>query len=265
MNIDILHEGIKTFNDFDLTLNHLIKITGLLCFKKSKDANSLNSSDKSLLEYYKREKNKIIDSINIYAKVYKIDFKEGSVSFCNEYDNMLEEVKEIYFSNKENNFIIKNINTKDLTTYFKEVKNSIWIAFYNTKIEELNGDLKKHTLFYNPVFENAESKLFFEFLIKEWFNTLPKPKSAISFVFYLMSSNDNQLPVTLKGLKYIIKDIRQLDFAYYWNENYKEIHKHKYEIVINLKTARLKTFSEIPADTYINKLNSFVEKFENQK
>jgi hypothetical protein len=265
MNIDILHEGIKTFNDFDLTLNHIIKITGLLCFKKSKDANSLNSSDKSLLEYYKREKNKIIDSINIYAKVYKIDFKEGSVVFCNEYDNMLEEVKEIYFNSKERNYTIKENITKDLTTYFKEVENSIWIAFYNYKIKELKGGLKKDTPFYDPVFENAQSRLFFEFLIKEWFNTLPKPKSAISFVFYLMFYNDNDLPITLRGLKYIIKNIRQLDFAHYWNENYKEIHKHKYEIPINGKTARLKTFSEIPTDKYINELNKFVEKFEHKK
>ena len=119
--------------------------------------------------------------------------------------------------------------------------------------------------FNNPIFDDIESKQFFEFLIKEWFNNIPKPKTAISFVFHLMRTTDNDLSTEFKGLKYTFKDVRQLDFALYWNENNKELHKHKYSITINFKTARLKTFNEIPTATYINKLNKFIEKFESLK
>jgi hypothetical protein len=154
-----------------------------------------------------------------------------------------------------------------------KIRDYLLVHFINLSLNEYeNGGLNAQKIVfqfpkeneYNPIFENSESKLFFEFLIKEWFNTLPRPKTVISFVFYLMSVNDNDLPIALRGLKYVIKDVRQLDFAYYWNENYKEIHKHKYEIIINNKTARLTTFSEIPTDKHVNKLNRFVEKFENK-
>ena len=130
------------------------------------------------------------------------------------------------------------------------------------KINSLS--VKQTNTFNDLIFKDAPSKNFFEYLIIEWFNNKLKPKSAISFVYYLMRTNDNDLSTKFKGLKYIIKDIRQIDFALYWNENYKELHKHKYSIKIDFKTARLKTFNEIPTETYINKLNEFVEKFENK-
>jgi hypothetical protein len=220
MNIEILHQDIKTFNDFLLTLNYIIKTTGLLCFKNSKDVNSLNSSNKQLLEYYKREKNKRIDSIDIYAKVYKIEFKEDSVTFGNEYNITLEEVKEIYFSNKENNFIIKDSNTKDLTTYFKEVENSIWIAFYNTKIEELKGGLKSN--YDSVVFDKKESEEFFIYIVKNWLKEEVNSFTALQYVFTEMHYKNTE-----KETPYKITSTGSYFAREYWNKNYSNIYKFK--------------------------------------
>jgi hypothetical protein len=262
---NILHDYIKNYDEFLLALRLQINNTPILLEKKYNDAKILNSNAKLLLKYFTLERKKLIKKIKIHHFILKVDVNDFDFEIDKEeLESSLWFFKNDLFEGDE----LKKENAKYLTKYFNDLDKSIWIAFYNSKIEELKGvsvlESRKKT-FSNPIFENIESKQFFEYLIKEWFNTLPKPKSAISFVFYLMSSNDNDLSIALRGLKYVIKDVRQLDFAYYWNENYKEIHKHKYEIIINLKTARLKTFSEIPTDTYINKLIKFVEKFENKK
>lgn len=128
---------------------------------------------------------------------------------------------------------------------------------------------KQHTVSYNSEndfypFKDLESKEFFEFLVKEWFNKLKTPISAISYVFYSMWIKSN-LPTEYKDLKYKIEVFIIRDFAEYWNDNYSEKHKHHYKIRINDKSVRIKGINEITNKPYLTTLNRFIEVFEKLK
>ncbi|MDG2194257.1 MAG: hypothetical protein P8K77_05290 [Polaribacter sp.] len=116
----------------------------------------------------------------------------------------------------------------------------------------------------DPIFKDTGSKQFFEYLIKEWFNGIKKPKSAISYAFYSMWIHSD-LPTRYKDLKYKIKVSRIIEFADYWNENYSEKHKYNYKIQKNFQSARLKSISEITSSTYLTKLDSCIKSFEKLK
>ena len=139
MNIDTFLKDINTYKDFKLLLDLVIQNTLLLCYKNSKDGALINSDEQSLLEYYQREKNKIIDNINSYTKVFKIEFKNTGITFNEDYTSYLDEIKEIYFNDKQSGFKINRNDTRGLLVYFNEIKTSIWIAFYNSKIKEIEG------------------------------------------------------------------------------------------------------------------------------
>lgn len=251
--------------DFKRCVDHVINYNGIYCFKKKKDAEKLNPTKRLLLDFYVRERDNVFNSVEYFGNLIETRFIEWDVEF-NEQEILVfyEEIKDIYFLDNINNKL-NDEDLKELSKYLIQIERSIWIAFYNFNIEILEGSISEKTKpFKHCIFEDVESKNFFEYLLTEWFNNLPKPISAISFVLHIMRTNDNDLETEFKGLKYKIKGIRQLDFARFWNDNYKELHKHKYSIRVDFKTARFKTFTEINTKTYINKLNEFVEKFENK-
>jgi hypothetical protein len=174
MNIDAFLKDINTYKDFKLLIDLVIQNTLLLCYKNTKDAALINSDKQSLLEYYQREKNKIIDNINSYAKVFKIEFKNTGITFNEDYTSYLDEIKEIYFNDKQSGFKINRDDTRGLLIYFNEIKTSIWIAFYNSKIQELKKQLNNskvvHHIFYNDGFE------YFEYLAKTYKKGTPTIK-----------------------------------------------------------------------------------------
>jgi hypothetical protein len=242
MNIEILHNEIKTFNDFLLGLNLVISNTGLLCFKNYQDANSINTSSKPLLDYYKREKNKIIDKIHNYSKVYRIEFKDWSVNFDEQYDKLLEEVKEIYFSDKENDFTIKKTLSNELTICFKEVVNSIWIAYYNSKIEELETLLNinkkiEYKIFYDNGFEH------FKYLTKNFKGATPTIKLTAIYNVLLRFNKirDNQN---------LYKDFIVNDFSS--------------ELEVGSKTLKFSRFADTTADSYTSTYDKLIILIENK-
>lgn len=249
MDIEILHKEIKTFNDFLLALDYAIENTGLLCFKNSQDANSINSNNNQLLNYYIREKNKIIDKIHNYSKVYKIEFKDWGVNFDEQYDKLLEEVKEIYFSDKESNFTIKKTLSQELTIYFKEVVNSIWIAFYNAKIKELKEVFFIETNTFNDrVFNNETSEAFFNYVVENWIKEEPNKVTALRFVFSEMwyKTLDKETPYKIMSTQpYFARE--------YWNK------KHSNLLNLHPKNPKLKkgNFTEYYHKRFKNLLNEF--------
>ena len=261
---NILHEYIKNYDDFLLALKLQINNAPILLKKKYDDAKIINNNNNELLlKYLIKERKRLIKKISLYHFIVKVDVKEFDIEINkDDYKNLLDYIKIELFENNELQELKKE-NAKYLTQYFNTINRSIWIAFYNTKIEELKEGLKNKTTFFNPVFETAESKWFFEFLIKEWFNGSPKPKSAISYVFYSMWQN-SLMPIEFKDLKYKIKVVRIIDFANYWNDNYSELHEYKYKIQIHGSSARIKTISEITNPHYKNKLDSCIKTFEKQ-
>lgn len=106
----------------------------------------------------------------------------------------------------------------------------------------------------NKVFVNEISQRFFEYTVKYFLNDITKPKTAISFIFRKMWSDESP------KAKYQIK-CKQIQFAYYWNE--KVLHKHSYKIQIDGKSAKLKTFTEITNfSNYDTQFNSLIKDFE---
>lgn len=277
MNTAII-EKIESNEDFKILIEEVIQKTKLDIRKNIFDSSVLNNDSKQLISYYQNERQKILKKFKKDSYSLRVEFdKDDIIINTEDYEQLFIHPNCIYDYldqikwNKEYHTEQRIKEKKELFQFhklrLKDVKNNIWLSYFNLNIEQLTDiELKKKQKpnpFFDPIFENIESKQFFEFLIKEWFNNLTRPKSAISFVFHLMSKNDNYLETKDKGLKYIIKDIIQKDFAIYWNKNYKEIHQYKYEIKIDFKTARLKSFNEIPSKTYINKLKEYVIKFEN--
>jgi hypothetical protein len=250
MDIEKLHKEIKTFKDFLLALGYVIENTGLLCFKNSQDANSINSNSKQLLSYYIREKNKRIDKIHSYSKVYKIEFKDWSVNFDEQYDKFLEEVKEIYFSDKESNFTIKKTLSQELTIYFKEVVNSIWIAFYNFKIKELKDFLFIETNTFNDlVFNNETSEAFFNYVVENWIKEEPKKVTALRFVFSEMWYKNLETETSYK-----ITSTQPYFAREYWNKKYSNILK------LHPKNPKLKEDSFI--DYYHKRFKNLLNEFK---
>jgi hypothetical protein len=259
-----LHEYIKNYDDFLSVLKvHISNLPKILKIKFDNAEIINNNNTELLIGYVSKERKKLIKKIKIHHSVLRVNINAFDFEINKEdYNNLLSFIKSEYF-NENKDFEIKKENVRYLTGYFRDIGNSVFVAFYNSKIKELKGGVKKDTPFYNPVFENAESKLFFEFLIKEWFNGLPKPKSAISYAFYSMWQN-SLMPIEFKDVKYKIKVVRIIDFANYWNDNYSELHKYNYKIQIENSTARIKTISEITNTSYENKLNSCIETFVKQ-
>jgi hypothetical protein len=277
MNTAII-EKIESNEDFKILIEEVIQKTKLDIRKNIFDSSVLNNDSKQLISYYQNERQKILKKFKKDSYSLRVEFdKDDIIINTEDYEQLFIHPNCIYDYldqikwNKEYH-TEKRIKEKKKLFQFhklrlKDVKNNIWLSYFNLTIEQLTSielnKKQKTEPYFHSIFENINSELFFEYLIKEWFNNIRKPKSAISFVFHLMSTNDNYLESEYRGIKYIFKDIIQYDFAVYWNKNYKEIHIHKYEIKIDFKTARLKSFNEIPSETYINKLKECVIKFEN--
>ena len=115
----------------------------------------------------------------------------------------------------------------------------------------------------HPIFRDKPSEQFFDFLFKEWFNeiTTKQPLKEISFVFRIYSDPD----FSEFNEKYNTKNITQLEFANFWNDNYAAKHRNNYKFKIKQSgSISLKTFG-YKSDTSQKTLSKLIFKYHNLK
>lgn len=244
---NILHEYIKNYDDFLLTLKLQISNIEVLLRKKHDDSFIINSNNEQLLKYFKKERKRLIKKISLYNFVLKVDIKGFEIQIDKEdYNNLLDYIKIELFENKEPHELKKE-NAKYLTQYFNVIDKSIWIAFYNSKIEELKGGLKSD---YNSlIFDKKESEEFFIFMVEKWLKEEANPFTALQYVFTEMWCNN-----TDKNTPYKIISTGAYFAREYWSLKYSNIHK-----IANVKNPKLNkdSFTEYYHKRFKNLLTEF--------
>ena len=160
-----LHEYIKNYDDFLLALKLQINNTSILLKKKYDDAKIINNNDELLLKYLIKERKRLIKKISLYQFIVKVDIEEFDIQINkDDYKNLLDYIK-IELFEKNDLQELKKENAKYLTQYFKTINKSIWIAFYNIKIEELkNGKKIVETNDFYPFEDIEKYNIFIEYV-----------------------------------------------------------------------------------------------------
>jgi hypothetical protein len=215
---NILHEYIKNYDDFLFTIKLLTSNTSKLLRKTFEDASIINYSNETLLKYLFKQRNKEIKKINKYSDVLNVEINNYQIEIIEEdLNNLLHFIKNEHFEDNENKEL-KEGNGKYLTQYFNAINISIWIAFYNSKIEELKGVSivgNQINTFNDLVFNNEISETFFNYIVENWLKEEPNKVTALRFVFSEMWYKTLE-----KETPYKIISSQPYFAREYWNKNY---------------------------------------------
>jgi hypothetical protein len=274
MDSDIIAK-IESNEDFKILIDEVIEKTKGDIRKNIFDASVLNNDRKQMISYYEKERQKLLKKFKKDSYSFRVEFDKDNLKINKEdyeqlfnYQTYIYDYLEQIKWDKEYHLEQTVKKKKDLFKFhkkrLKDIENNIWLSYFNLKIKDYYNASTEIENNDFGVFKDKESKQFFEYLIMEWFNKLPTPKSAISFVFYSMWTN-SPMPIEYRDFKFKIDVIRIIEFAEYWNDNYSDSHKHNYKIQINQKSVRIKSISEITNQSYWSKLDSCIESFEKLK
>lgn len=249
---NILHEYIKNYDDFLLALKLQINNTAILLRKKYDDAIIINNSSESLLKYLIKERSKLIKKIKIQNFVLGVEVDDYNIQFNeDEYNNLLYFIKIELFEDDELQKLKKE-NVKYLTKYFNDLDKSIWIAFYNNKIEELKEFSivgNQNNTFNDLVFKDVPSETFFNYMVENWLKEEPNKVTALRFVFSEMWYKTLE-----KETPYKIISSQPYFAREYWNKNYSNL------LELHPKNPKLK--KDNFTDYYHNRFAYFLTEFQ---
>lgn len=249
---NILHEYIKNYDDFLLALKLQINNTAILLRKKYDDAIIINNSSESLLKYLIKERSKLIKKIKIQNFVLGVEVDDYNIQFNeDEYNNLLYFIKIELFEDDELQKLKKE-NVKYLTKYFNDLDKSIWIAFYNNKIEELKEFSivgNQNNTFNDLVFKDVPSETFFNYMVENWLKEEPNKVTALRFVFSEMWYKTLE-----KETPYKIISSQPYFAREYWNKNYSNL------LELHPKNPKLK--KDNFRDYYHNRFANFLTEFQ---
>jgi hypothetical protein len=249
---NILHEYIKNYDDFLLSLKLQINNTSILLKKKYDDAKILNNDSKLLLKYFTKERKRLIKKIKIHHFILKVDINGFDFEIDkDDYNNLLSFIKIELFEENELQELKKE-NANYLTKYFNDLDKSIWIAFYNSKIEELKGVSivgNQINTFNDLVFNNEISETFFNYMVENWLKEEPNKVTALQFVFSEMWYKTLE-----KETPYKIISTQPYFAREYWNKNYSNL------LELHPKNPKLKKDNFI--DYYHKRFKYFLTEFQ---
>jgi len=189
-----LHRYIKNFEDFRRVLKISIDNTKELLKIKYEQAVIITANREGLIDYFEDEKRKLINEISLNSNLIRVDINEFNV---NEEDlsNLIGFVRNQFFIKQQNRYVISKENTKYLTKYFNDISNSIWISFYNTKVNDLKGNLSGVS--ENNFYPFKELKNYDVFCIYVADNII-EPYNDFSYLFQRLLYQDLIYPTTQK-------------------------------------------------------------------
>jgi hypothetical protein len=226
MNIDIINK-IENIEDFKLLIEEVIQKSKIDLHKKTFASGVLNFDKEQSIYYFKNERQKLLNKLKKNSFSIRVKFENQNIILNKEDCEQLYVVPAIVYSSLEQfkwNEQAFTKKKKELIIYYKkrlkDIKNSILIAFYNNKIEELKGGLK--TDYNSVIFDKKESQEFFVYIVEKWLKNEVNKVTAIRFVFTEMwfKNANNSTP-------YKITATQPYFASEYWNLKYSNIYEFK--------------------------------------
>jgi hypothetical protein len=178
---------IRSIDDFKIIINEVIDKTQIEIFKNTFDVKVLISDDKQLINYFESKRIELLKKFKKNSFSLRISFDQNTIKINDEdYDQLFllptkvyDWLNQIKWSKEE--FINEK---KDLNKYYKkrlkDIKNNIWLSYYDHKILELKEVASN--VFKNEVypFHKLETyDLFCEYLK----NHIVVPYNDLSYLF----------------------------------------------------------------------------------
>lgn len=256
-------EKIEDREDFEFLIDEVIEKTKLKIRKNIFDASVLNDNKKQLISYYENERQKILKKLKKDSWSFRVNFKNDDIKINKEdyeqlfiytsweYDN-LERIKGFKEYDKEYYLEQAASTKKDLFKFhklrLKDIKNNIWLSFFNLNIKELKGS---SGIDYNSlVFDKPESEDFFIYLVDNWLKNEVHKTTALRFIFTEMWYN-----TTEKETPYKITSSQPYFAREYWNKNYSNLLK------LHPKNPKLKN-TDISNDYYCKRFKNLLTEFQ---
>jgi hypothetical protein len=212
---------IYTFKGFMGVFMEVLSYGDVEVVVETKNINISFKNDIDKINYCKSRIDKLLKKNK--REVYNLTIKGFNI-FYNANDfvflfTMLEGYFRANFKNDSYNKLTKD-NLKGhrgfLFVSLKDVERSIWIAFYNAKIEELKGGLK--TDFNNLFFDKKESEKFFVYVVEKWLKEEINKTTALRYLFTRMYYKNTEEKTPYKII------CTQTYFAReYWNKNFNKV------------------------------------------
>ena len=171
---------IESNEEFKILIDEVIEKTKLKIRKNIFDASVLNDNKKQLISYYENERQKILKKLKKDSWSFRVNFKNDDIKINKEdYDQLfiytsweydyLERIKGFKEYDKEYYLEQTKSIKKDLFKFhklrLKDIKNNIWLSFFNLNIKELKGDTKENETNDFYPFKDAEKyKIFSEYV-----------------------------------------------------------------------------------------------------
>jgi hypothetical protein len=253
MNIEIISK-IANIEDFKILIEEVINKSKIDLYKNTFDAGVLNFDKKQLISYFENKRQKLINKIKKNSFTFRVEFVDQNILINkDDYQQLFIFPTHVYSYIEQIKWNEEDATKekKELTSYYmkrlKDIENSILIAFYNSKIEELKGGLNSN--YKSLIFDRKESEEFFNYLVEKWLTKETHKVSALRLVFSEMNYKniDTDTP-------YKITCTQSYFAREYWNKNFKDILKLQ-----NTKNSKLN--EEPTSNYYLNRFKELLDEF----
>lgn len=181
-------------NDFKECIKYVFDYVGIWCHKKVEDAKKINPTKDLLLQFYKRERDNLLNNLNYWDYVIKMSFFDWGIDY--DIKEFYKEIEDLYYKDAIYLPLI-NKDYKELSKYCIQIENSIWIAFYNYQIQLLISVDKKEIL--KEFYPFYEVEIYSKFKTYLQLNII-EPYNDISYLYQRLKKEK------------LIHYIKQIDF-----------------------------------------------------
>lgn len=151
---------IDTLQGFKNWINEIIDQTEYLLNNEEVNSKIILKSNEELQNHYLNKRNEIIKNVSPETKIFKIEFVNNRVRINDNDFNEIIDFTKTHYDKKKQLKVVEKIDfptiedkkkflkkiDKEYSEYYDnrltEIQNSIWIAFYNLKIQELQQPIK---------------------------------------------------------------------------------------------------------------------------
>jgi hypothetical protein len=262
MDIEIIAK-IESNGDFKILIDEVILKTKSDIRKNIFDSSVLNNDREQMVSYYENERQKILKKFKKGSYSFRVEFDKDSIKInIEDYEQLfiyptyiydyLEQIK----WNKEFHLEQTIKEKKDLFKFhklrLKDIKNNIWLSYFNLNIKELKGVSivgNQINTFNDLVFNNEISETFFNYMVENWLKEEPNKVTALQFVFSEMWYKTLE-----KETPYKIISTQPYFAREYWNKNYSNL------LELHPKNPKLKKDNFI--DYYHKRFKYFLTEFQ---